>query len=350
MHEAHGQGATPMGNDVRRLHTVRSTMASRIGLAALVPVLVTLALAPYWSSPATMRLLVEFFYYLVLASLWNLLAGYAGLVSVGQQAFVGLGGYAMFGAALFLGINPLLGLLLAGVVAAVLAVPTALVVFRLRGPHFAIGTWVVAEVYRLAFAQVGALGGGSGASLPSAAVRTIAASREMREWLVYWIALIIAVGVMASIYVLLRSLWGLALTAIRDSEQAAESLGVDSRRIKFHVYVLTAALTGVVGAMIFLQKLRISPDAAFSVNDWTAFVVFIVVIGGIGRMEGPIIGTAVFLMLRQFFADLGTLYLIILGSLAVAVMLIAPAGIWGFIEARFGLQLFPVLRKLEALK
>ncbi len=228
--------------------------------------------------------------------------------------------------------------------------PTALVIFRLRGPHFAIGTWVVAEVYRLVFAQMGALGGGSGASLPAAAVRMIAASREMREWLVYWVALIITVGVMGIIYAVLRSRWGLALTAIRDSERAAQGLGVDSRRIKFSVYVLTAALTGMVGAMVFLQKVRISPDAAFSVNDWTAFVIFIVVIGGIGRMEGPIAGTVVFFLLRQLFADLGTWYLIILGGLAVGVMLVTPAGIWGFVEGRLSLQLFPVQRNLQARK
>jgi branched-chain amino acid transport system permease protein len=337
-------------NDHRQFHIVRSTIVSWISLAVLIPVLAILALAPYWGSPATMRLLIEFFYYLVLASLWNLLAGYAGLVSVGQQAFVGLGGYTMFGCSLLLGVSPLFGLLLAGIAAGALAIPTALIIFRLRGPYFAIGTWVVAEVYRLLFAQIAPLGGGSGASLPVAAVRSIAASREMREQLLYWIALVIAVGVTAIIYLFLRSRWGLALTAIRDNERAAESLGVDNGGVKIFVYVLTAALTGIVGAMIFLQKLRISPDAAFSVNDWTAFVIFIVVIGGIGRMEGPIIGTVIFLVLRQLFADLGTWYLVILGSLAVAVMLITPVGLWGFAVERFGLQLFPLQRKLVSLK
>jgi Branched-chain amino acid transport system / permease component len=75
------------------------------------------------------------------------------------------------------------------------------------------------------------------------------------------------------------------------------------------VYIITAAATAMVGAFIFLQRLRISPDAAFSVNDWTAFVIFITVIGGIGRIEGPIVGTIVFFALRQTLADLGTIYL-----------------------------------------
>ena len=103
----------------------------------------------------------------------------------------------------------------------------------------------------------------------------------------------------------------------------------------------------MVGALIFLQKLRISPDTAFSVNDWTAFVIFITVIGGIGRIEGPIVGTIVFFLLRQTLADLGSLYLLMLGAVAIAVMLLAPKGLWGLIVERFGWQLFPLERRLR---
>ena len=140
---------------------------------------------------------------------------------------------------------------------------------------------------------------------------------------------------------------GLALTAIRDNELAAQSNGIDVWRIKFIVYVLTAFGTAMIGALIFLQKLRISPDTAFSVNDWTAFVIFITVIGGIGRIEGPIIGTLVFFVLRRTFADLGSLYLLMLGAVAIAVMLFAPKGIWGLIADRFGWQLLPLERRLR---
>jgi branched-chain amino acid transport system permease protein len=103
----------------------------------------------------------------------------------------------------------------------------------------------------------------------------------------------------------------------------------------------------MVGSLIFLQKLRISPDTAFSVNDWTAFVIFITVIGGIGRVEGPIVGTIVFIMLRQFLADIGSLYLLMLGAVAIGVMLFAPKGIWGLIVERFGWQLLPLARRLR---
>ena len=167
----------------------RSTLASRVGAAAALVLVLALVALPFWGDRAQMRLAVEMFGYLALAQMWNLLAGYAGLVSVGQQAFVGLGGYGLFALAMFLDVPPLLGLPLAGLLAAILAVPTAFIVFRLRGAYFAIGTWVVAEVYRLAFAQVPALGGGSGISLPAAIVQGIAASRAAREQLVYWTAL-----------------------------------------------------------------------------------------------------------------------------------------------------------------
>ncbi|MHA7774805.1 branched-chain amino acid ABC transporter permease [Roseibium sp. M-1] len=328
----------------------RSSTASRIAAVAGTLVLVLLIAAPWWAGRADMRLFSELFLYLSLACLWNLLAGYAGLVSVGQQAFVGFGGYMLFTLAIFAGLSPLVAIPLAGFLGALVAVPVALLIFRLRGAYFAIGTWVIAEVFRLSFAQITALGGGSGTSLPVAIVRDMASSRDLREATTYWLALTMAVIVLAVIYLLLRSRSGLALTAIRDSELASQSFGIDLWRNKFVVYVLTAGLTAMTGALIFLQKLRISPDAAFSVNDWTAFVIFIVVIGGIGTLEGPIIGVIVFFLLRETLSDLGTTYLLILGVVAIAVMLKAPKGLWGTLKERTGLELFPLARRVVKKK
>lgn len=323
-----------------------ATRQSRYGLAGAAVALVVFAAAPLWAGRADLRLLSEVFAYIALASLWNLLAGYAGLVSVGQQAYVGLGAYVMFGFAMLAGVPPLLSVLLSGLVVAVISVPVAALIFRLRGHYFAIGTWVVAEVFRLVAAQVSALGGGSGVSLPAGIVTSMAASRAEREYLLYWLSLALAVTVLGLIVALLRSRYGLALTAIRDNETAARASGVDVGRVKLVVYVVTAFGTGLAGALIFLQKLRVSPETAFSVNDWTAFVIFIVVIGGIGRVEGPIIGAIVFFVLRQVFADLGSIYLLMLGIIAIAIMLMAPQGIWGLVVRRFGWQLLPLERRL----
>jgi branched-chain amino acid transport system permease protein len=323
-----------------------ATPSSRIGVAGIALGLVVLALAPYWGDRETLRLLAEIFTYVALASLWNLLAGYAGLVSVGQQAYVGLGGYVMFALAMIVGIHPILAILIAGPVAAVVAVPVAALMFRLRGAYFAIGTWVMAEVFRLVASQISVLGGGSGISLPAQVVIAMAPSRHLRDLEIYWLALALTVVVLAAIVALLRSRHGLALTAIRDNELAARSNGIDVTRVKFIVYVLTAFGTGLIGALIFLMKLRISPDTAFSVNDWTAVVIFITVIGGIGRIEGPIIGTVIFFVMRQTLSDLGSVYLLIMGAVAIAVMLFAPKGLWGLIAERFGWQVLPLQRRL----
>ncbi|WP_149143181.1 branched-chain amino acid ABC transporter permease [Gemmobacter caeruleus] len=319
--------------------------AMMIGLLLLIG----LVAAPWWAGRADLRLLGEIFLYASLATLWNLLAGYAGLVSVGQQAYVGLGGYAFFALTMLFGVPIYLALPIAAVAGAIISAPVAALIFRLRGAYFAIGTWVIAEVFRLVAAQIPALGGGSGASLPADIVKTLADGRDAREAVAYWLALGIAVAVLAAAFVVLRSRQGIALMAIRDNELAARSLGIDIWRTKFVTYVMVGGLTTLVGALIFLQKLRISPEAAFSANDWTAFVIFIVVIGGIGTLEGPILGTLIFFALRETMADLGTVYLIALGAVAIAVMLFAPAGLWGLIRAKTGAELFPLSFRVVGL-
>ena len=330
----------------KNVRIVFGDRSSHIGLALCAFIVAALAAAPLWAGRDDLQLLSEMFAYVALASLWNLLAGYAGLVSVGQQAYVGLGAYLLFGFVILAGISPLWAIPLAGIIAGIVAIPVAGLVFRLRGHYFAIGTWIVAEVFRLTASQVSALGGGSGTSLPASMVIAIAPTRQLRDFVEYWIALALVIAILAAIVLLLRSRYGLALKAIRDSEIAARCSGIDVTRTKLLVYIVTACGTGMVGALIFLQKLRISPDAAFSVNDWTAFVIFITVIGGIGRIEGPIVGTIVFFLLRQTLADLGTLYLMMLGLVAILIMLAAPKGIWGLIVTRFGFSVFPLERKV----
>ena len=319
----------------------RATRASRVAIPLAGLLILVLATLPAWVDSSTLRLFVEFACLLALAQMWNLLAGYAGLVSVGQQGYIGIGGYALFVLADLAQVNPFLCVPIAGIIAALVSIPTSKVVFRLQGGYFAIGTWVVAEVFRLIAANASIVGGGSGTSLT--AMRGI--PKVTRESVTYWIALAIAVGSIALLYWVLRSRHGLALTAIRDSERAASSQGVNIAATKFWAYVIAAFGCGVAGALYFLMNLRISPDAAFGVN-WTAFIIFIVVIGGIGTIEGPIIGTLLFFVLRETLADFGTWYLIVLGLLAVVVMVKFPRGLWGYVAERYDLHLFPVRRRL----
>jgi branched-chain amino acid transport system permease protein len=335
-----------MGPVAEPVRVERATRASRAFVFFAMPGLAALVTLPWWGGPGDMRLVGEMAYYLALAQLWNLLAGYAGLVSVGQQAYVGLGGYAFFYLTGALNVNAYVALLLAGPFAGLMSIPVSVAVFRLRGAYFAVGTWVVSEVFALSASLIAALGAGSGLSLTPDIVRQISPERDIRDTLLYLMSLASAVLVVAVVYLLLRSRHGLALTAIRDSEPASESLGVNTFRTKFIIYVVTATCTGLVGALIFLQKLRISPEAGFSINDWTVVVIFMVVIGGIGTIEGPFIGMLVYIVLRELLADYGTSYLILMGAIAIAVMLKAPFGIWGWVVQRYDLQLFPVGRRL----
>jgi branched-chain amino acid transport system permease protein len=289
-----------------------------------------------------MRMVVELIALLVLAQMWNLLAGYAGLVSIGQQAYVGLGGYALIVLADDLGVNPFLAVPLAGLVATAFALPTAMVVFRFRGGYFAVGTWAVAEVFRLLVANTDALGRGTGRTLKA----VFPLARETREIGTYALAVAIGLVALAAVYGYLRSRQGLGLMAIRDSEPASESLGIDVFRTKLAVYLIAAFGTGVTGALIYLNLLRISPDAAFSIN-WTAYTIFIVVIGGLGTLEGPIVGTLLFFFLREALSDHGAWYMILLGLLAVVTMLRFPQGLWGLVAERWDLRFFPVQRRVR---
>jgi len=297
---------------------------------------------PWWGESSWMREVVEIACYFVFAMMWNLLAGYGGMVSIGQQAFFGFGGYIMLILGNEAGVNPFVAIPIAAAAAALIAWPVSVLAFRLQGGYFAIGTWVIAEVFRLSFANLHWVGGGSGTSLT--ALRGI--EKATRESFTYWIALACVFFTIAGVYVFLRSKRGLALLAIRDNETAAASQGIDVGRMKLAVYLIAGAGAGLAGALYFVSNLRISPDAAFSVN-WTAFAIFMVVIGGIGRIEGPILGALLFWFLNKFFSDYGSWYLIGLGFLAIVVTIFFRDGLWGALHRRFGLSLFPTHRILK---
>jgi len=319
----------------------RATRASRLGGAIAVALVLGLASFPFWADAGWMRDFDEMACYFIFALMWNLLAGYGGLVSIGQQAFFGLGGYALLVLGNHAQMNPFLAVPLAALVALAVAWPVSRIAFRLQGGYFAIGTWVISEVFRLSIANVSAVGGGSGTSLT--ALRGI--PRATRESVTFWLCLGGATAALALAYAVLRSRHGLAFLALRDSEIAAESQGVDVARTKAFLYLTAAFGAGLAGALYFLGNLRISPDAAFTVN-WSAFSIFIVLVGGVGTLEGTIVGIVLFYLLNKLFSSYGTWYLVGLGLLAVVVVLKLPRGLWGFVSAKFDLHLFPVQRRL----
>jgi branched-chain amino acid transport system permease protein len=320
---------------------VRGTRASRVAALVALPVLAVLVALPYLVVPNVTRLLVDLFTLILLATMWNLLAGYGGMISVGQQGFIGLGAYAVLVADLA-GVSPFLGLALAAVAAAVLALPTAALVFRLHGGYFAIGTWVVAEVYRLVTVEFTAVGGGSGASVTGLAE----VPPVLRGAITYWCALGAAVLAVGGVYLLMRSRLGLGLTAIRDEPTAAGTLGVRVRRAKRIVFVVAAAGCGLGGALIAVDSLRVQPDSVYSVQ-WSAFMIFMVVIGGLGTIEGPVLGAVLFFALQQLLQPYGAWYLVVLGLVAIAAALFARRGLWGLITLNRDVRLLPTGYRLR---
>ncbi|MBN2405653.1 MAG: branched-chain amino acid ABC transporter permease [Coriobacteriia bacterium] len=311
-------------------------------LIAGIVILVVLVCLPFFGGTSFTRRLVDFFSLLALAQLWNLMLGYAGLISVGQQGFIGIGSYTLWLFADKLGIHPFIAIIFAAIGGAIIALPSAALVFRLKGGYLAIGTWVIAETMRLIVANIKSTGGGSGITIQAAS----SLSTDVRVPGVYWWALGAAVVAIAVTYLMLRSRTGLALKAMRDNDLAAESTGVNLWRSKLYTYIIAGAGCALVGAIVAIHLLRVQPAAAFSIN-WTAYLIFITVIGGIGTIEGPIIGTVIYYILRETTSKYGAWYFIVLGLLAILVTVWSPAGIYGWVIRKTNYMVFPLQRKLN---
>ena len=305
------------------------------GIGALIAVLV-LARLPYIVYSGTTQILVQAFIVLTLASMWNLLAGYAGLVSVGQQAFVGLGAYFVLFLAIH-GSSPFAAIPVAAIGCGVAALPLWWLVSRLRTGYFAIATWVLAATVMLVIEKFSSIGGGTGMPLPGLAGYTpVLLTADT-----YWAGLAVTVVALAATYLLLRGRVGLVLTAVRDDEVAARSSGARVGLARLLVFVVAGAGCGAAGAVLAISQLQVQPSAVFSVQ-WTAEMAFATIIGGLGTIEGPIIGTVVYIVLQQTLASYNAWYLIILGLVAMAVALFARRGLWGLVDARLHVRLFPV--------
>lgn len=294
-------------------------MTSRVFLIAGA---LLLALLPFTADRGMMFLGSEILVVIALSQAWNLLAGYGGLLSLGHHGFVGIGGYALYLVTRDLPVHPYMAIPLVGIITALAALTLAPILFRLREVYFAIGMWVAAEIFRILIMRSDAFGGASG--LPLSAARNLD-----RQWMLpsaYWLALATAIGATLLIWVMMRSHFGLRLRALRDDESAARSIGVAPGRVRLIVFVLSAGITGIAGAVSFLSALFITPMAAFDIN-WMVTIVFVTIIGGIGRLSGPFLGAAVYFALRETLAFSSSWYLVALGASAVLVMLFFPGGL-----------------------
>ena len=317
------------------------SIGAKIKSVALVIVIAALALMPAWGSAGIKNIFILVFLYMAMGQMWNLLSGYAGLVSLGQQMFIGLGGYAVAVASFSYGLPLYVGLIAAPVVSMAFALVISLPIFKMSGVFFTIGSWIVAEALMLFFTNWGFVRYGYGFA--------IAAGRGLTLDVRYIMAFVLAIVSILAVYLILRTKFGLGIMAMRDNESVSEVRGVKTYRTKLVCFLISAFFTGLAGAMMHLFDGYIQPYAAFSI-DWTVYMVFMVIIGGIGTIEGPILGALIYVLLRQYLYQFPGVSLLIFGAIALVIILVAPKGVMGSLHGRTGFEMFSVRRVMKPPK
>jgi branched-chain amino acid transport system permease protein len=318
------------------MRVARWSRTSKLFSAGALAGVFVLASIPFVFESDVVQKMTTLLILVLLAVMWNALAGYGGLVSVGQQAFIGLGAY---GTVYFAGqgVSPYVAMILATLLAGAISVPISLFALRLRAAQFAIGMWVIAEVFSILVRLDKNLGAGTGISL----IQMNQFDPNFRQAYTYWLALVFTVVFLAALLFLLRSPLGVSLQAIRDDEEAARSLGVRVTARKRLLFVLAGLGCGAAGVLVVANTLFVEPGSVFSVQ-WSAYMIFMVLVGGLGTFEGPILGAVLLFAIQTTFTQGGPWYLVGLGATATLFALLLPRGLWGAIEERLGLHLFPV--------
>jgi branched-chain amino acid transport system permease protein len=287
-------------------------------------------------NPYYAHVLIMFCFYAYLALAWNIVGGYAGQLSLGHAVFYGLGAYTSTLLFLHLQLSPWIGMLAGGALAAVASVLIGYPCFRLRGPFFAMSTLAVLEVFRILAVYASDLTGGStGLSIP---IRFGLGSLVFRDKMPYLGVIVGLLVVAVAVSVLIeRSRFGHRLVALRENEDAAESCGVNVRRVKLTAMVLSAFLTAIAGSFYAQYVLYIDPSGEFSM-DLSVLMAMMAILGGAGTVLGPILGAAVLAPLQEFLrAWLGGkaqgLHLLIYGILIIAVVKFLPRGILAWLRS-----------------
>ena len=342
--------------------------------------LVVLVLLPPALGPNSYvtQLLLTLFVFAVFGHAWNLLAGYCGLLSFGNQVYVGIAGFTMAILVYYGGVHVWVAMPIAGLVSAafafLLAIPVrtsligpavlkpvavavavwigyeilvyydpwwdvfgdpyvrrvmilliiflgAMPLLTLEGAYFAVATWLIAAAVGTVFNEWKLVGAGGGMRIPS--------SVSLEE--MYYVGLILLVFATWIIRSLLNSRIGLALTAVRDDAEAAGTVGVDVAKVKLLAFVLSGALTGLAASLYFVEAVSLTPPSAFTVF-WSAYFVFVAVAGGMGSLSGPIVGALIFVVIDRLLSGWLDQPLLVLGLASVLVILVLPRGVIGAVD------------------
>lgn len=295
-------------------------------VAALAVGVVLLAALPFVVvREDVLNLLFLVFLYVTLSQSWNIVGGFAGQVNLGHAAFFGIG--ALVTRQLWLGGWPFaLTFAGSGLVALAFALVVGVPTFRLRGSYFAIGTLGLAEVLRITTANTLP----SVSSLPTTVVATYSLAAR------YEIGLALAIACVAAAWWVLRSRVGLGILAVREDEQAAAASGVGALRHKLIALGLSSLFAGLAGGLFAYYHISYYPELPFTAA-WTFDSVLPVYVGGIGTLWGPVVGAALYIVVRQELAlSLVQIHQIIFGALFVLVVLLFPGGL---VQAASRLQL-----------
>lgn len=313
-------------------------MKKYIKFIILALILIGLIIMPFTASTYVISVATLILVYMAMGQMWNLLGGYAGLLSLGMQAFIGIGGYSLAVFSVTYGINIYLAILMGALASVIFGIVVSPALFKMSGVYFAIGSWVIAEALIIAFSNWSFVKNAQGIGISTV--------YRVSNTQIYFTALILGIAAVLVVYTIMRSKTGLALMAMRDNIGAAETMGVEIFKTKLICYVIACFMTGLAGGVMYMVQGYIVPDAGFSIS-WTVAMTFMVIIGGIGTMEGPIIGAIIYVILTQFLFKFPGMSMIILGVIAIVVILIAPKGVMGTIYEKTGFEILSPRRTMK---
>jgi branched-chain amino acid transport system permease protein len=315
-------------------------MIVRLAAAVAVLVLLLLPAFPKILDPYAVSILTLIFFYAFLAQSWNIVGGYAGQLSAGHAAFVGVGAYTSAMLSTTWGITPWIGMLAGGLLSAALGAVIGYLGFRfgLRGFYFVLLTVAFAEVCRIVASNTEAVGGALGLYITFTGNPWHFQFQDPRAH--YYVALalmLLATGVVRAVE---GRRFGVYLSAIKNDEVAAEALGVDAFRYKLLAMVLSSFLTGLGGTFYAFYLLSLQPGSVFGI-PLSVEIIIRAIVGGAGTLLGPILGSFILTPLgelsRSYFGQGGYhgAHLVVYGGLLIAVVLFLPQGAYPFLARLF---------------
>lgn len=293
-------------------------------------------------SPYFQGLLIFVLLWVIMGTSWNLLAGFTGQVSFGHAAYFGIGAYAAALPFWHWGISPWWGLLTGGITAVILGYLLGIMVFRLRGPYFALGTLASAEILRIIFGEEKWLSNGHNGIL------------YMTTWVskypYYFVALILTIGAILSVKIVMKSKAGYYFLSIREDEDAAEAIGIDTKKYKNFATIISTFWAGMAGAFYMIYMGFVDPETVFALHNISIITILVGIIGGVGTIWGPAVGAVIMVLVQELFRSsffglapdwVSRFHAMAFGLLVIFVILYMAGGVvgdWDLIAKKFRMK------------